>query len=72
MVQLQHITICCASPSVASQFLYHSILFQGFGRLSLVAASAAQSAAGVVQVGTKEIQSKVCQLPVSYCTIQLN
>ncbi|AQK59751.1 hypothetical protein ZEAMMB73_Zm00001d053583 [Zea mays] len=33
--------------------------FQGFGRLSLVAASAVQSAASVVQVGTKEIQSKM-------------
>jgi hypothetical protein len=33
--------------------------FQGFRRLSLVAASAAQSTASVVQVGTKEIQSKV-------------
>ncbi|KAL5653038.1 hypothetical protein ACJX0J_038496, partial [Zea mays] len=34
------------------------VVSQGFGRLSLVAASAAQSAASVVQVGTKEIQSK--------------
>nr|GMD96965.1 probable ADP-ribosylation factor GTPase-activating protein AGD6 [Ipomoea batatas] len=31
----------------------------GFGRLSMVAASAAQSAANVVQAGTKEIASKV-------------
>ncbi|CAH9114054.1 unnamed protein product [Cuscuta europaea] len=31
----------------------------GFGRLSVVAASAAQSAASVVQAGTKEIASKV-------------
>lgn len=33
--------------------------FQGFGRLSLVAASAAQSAASVVQAGTKDLTSKV-------------
>lgn len=32
---------------------------QGFGRLSMVAASAAQSAANVVQAGTKELTSKV-------------
>ncbi|XP_030481316.1 probable ADP-ribosylation factor GTPase-activating protein AGD6 [Cannabis sativa] len=36
-----------------------SVVSQGFGRLSLVAASAAQSAASVVQAGTKEITSKV-------------
>ncbi|KAL5550017.1 hypothetical protein UlMin_000193 [Ulmus minor] len=36
-----------------------SVVSQGFGRLSLVAASAAQSAATAVQVGTKEISSKV-------------
>ncbi|KAI9154039.1 hypothetical protein LWI28_020213 [Acer negundo] len=36
-----------------------SAVSQGFGRLSLVAASAAQSAANVVQAGTKEISSKV-------------
>ncbi|KAK1561802.1 hypothetical protein Q3G72_000802 [Acer saccharum] len=36
-----------------------SAVSQGFGRLSLVAASAAQSAANVVQAGTKEITSKV-------------
>ncbi|PON76153.1 Arf GTPase activating protein [Trema orientale] len=36
-----------------------SVVSQGFGRLSLVAASAAQSAANVVQAGTKEITSKV-------------
>ncbi|PRQ43308.1 putative Arf GTPase activating protein [Rosa chinensis] len=36
-----------------------SVVSQGFGRLSLVAASAAQSAATVVQAGTKEITSKV-------------
>ncbi|KAM0931276.1 hypothetical protein ACQ4PT_000347 [Festuca glaucescens] len=34
------------------------VISQGLGRLSLVAASAAQSTASVVQVGTKEIQSK--------------
>lgn len=33
--------------------------WQGFGRLSLVAASAAQSAANAVQAGTKELSSKV-------------
>ena len=32
---------------------------QGFGKLSMVAASAAQSAANVVQAGTKELSSKV-------------
>lgn len=32
---------------------------KGFGRLSVVAASAAQSAANVVQASTKEISSKV-------------
>ncbi|XP_057970357.1 probable ADP-ribosylation factor GTPase-activating protein AGD6 [Malania oleifera] len=36
-----------------------SVVSQGFGRLSLVAASAAQSAANAVQAGTKEITSKV-------------
>ncbi|KAJ7972530.1 ADP-ribosylation factor GTPase-activating protein [Quillaja saponaria] len=36
-----------------------SAVSQGFGKLSLVAASAAQSAANVVQAGTKEITSKV-------------
>ncbi|KAK9289356.1 hypothetical protein L1049_007511 [Liquidambar formosana] len=36
-----------------------SVVSQGFGRLSVVAASAAQSAANVVQAGTKEITSKV-------------
>lgn len=36
-----------------------SVVSQGFGRLSLVAATAAQSAANVVQAGTKEITSKV-------------
>ena len=33
-------------------------VMQGFGRLSMVAASAAQSAAVVVQAGTKEFSSK--------------
>ncbi|KAM1748757.1 hypothetical protein ACFX11_009680 [Malus domestica] len=36
-----------------------SAVSQGFGKLSLVAASAAQSAASVVQAGTKEITTKV-------------
>ncbi|XP_031485580.1 probable ADP-ribosylation factor GTPase-activating protein AGD6 [Nymphaea colorata] len=36
-----------------------SVVSQGIGRLSLVAASAAQSAATVIQAGTKEISSKV-------------
>ncbi|KAH7553675.1 hypothetical protein ACOSP7_029517 [Xanthoceras sorbifolium] len=36
-----------------------SVVSQGFGRLSLVAASAAQSAANVVQASTKELTSKV-------------
>lgn len=36
-----------------------SVVSQGLGRLSLVAASAAQSAASVVQAGTKEITAKV-------------
>uniref|UniRef100_A0A1D1Y3F3 Putative ADP-ribosylation factor GTPase-activating protein AGD6 n=1 Tax=Anthurium amnicola TaxID=1678845 RepID=A0A1D1Y3F3_9ARAE len=36
-----------------------SVVSQGIGRLSLVAASAAQSAANVVQAGTKELTSKV-------------
>ncbi|GMN47592.1 hypothetical protein TIFTF001_016758 [Ficus carica] len=40
--------------------LVHNLVdIVGFGRLSLVAASAAQSAANVVQAGTKEITSKV-------------
>ncbi|CAJ1968334.1 unnamed protein product [Sphenostylis stenocarpa] len=38
---------------------YLSVVSQGIGKLSLVAASAAQSAAHVVQAGTKEITSKV-------------
>ncbi|KAK3031694.1 hypothetical protein RJ639_035280 [Escallonia herrerae] len=36
-----------------------SAVTQGFGRISVVAASAAQSAANVVQAGTKELSSKV-------------
>ncbi|XP_059305618.1 probable ADP-ribosylation factor GTPase-activating protein AGD6 [Lycium ferocissimum] len=36
-----------------------SAVTQGFGRLSMIAATAAQSAASVVQVGTKELTSKV-------------
>ncbi|KAH7678031.1 ADP-ribosylation factor GTPase-activating protein 1 [Dioscorea alata] len=43
----------------SSQGDMFSVVSQGFGRLSLVAASAAQSAANVVQAGTKEITSKV-------------
>ncbi|KAK7393304.1 hypothetical protein VNO78_21856 [Psophocarpus tetragonolobus] len=42
-----------------SQNDYFSVVSQGIGKLSLVAASAAQSAANVVQAGTKEITSKV-------------
>lgn len=36
-----------------------SVVSQGIGRLTVVAASAAQSAANIVQAGTKEITSKV-------------
>ncbi|VVA22600.1 PREDICTED: ADP-ribosylation factor [Prunus dulcis] len=36
-----------------------SVVSQGIGKLSLVAASAAQSAANVVQAGTKELTTKV-------------
>ncbi|KAB1224046.1 putative ADP-ribosylation factor GTPase-activating protein AGD6 [Morella rubra] len=36
-----------------------SVVSQGFGKLSLAAASAAQSAANVVQAGTKDLTSKV-------------
>ncbi|XP_047336373.1 probable ADP-ribosylation factor GTPase-activating protein AGD6 [Impatiens glandulifera] len=36
-----------------------SVVTQGFGRLSMVAASAAQSAANAVQVGTMEFSSKM-------------
>nr|CAD1817614.1 unnamed protein product [Ananas comosus var. bracteatus] len=38
-----------------------SAVSQGFGLLSMVAASAAQSAANVVQAGTKELTSKVLE-----------
>ncbi|XP_057722211.1 probable ADP-ribosylation factor GTPase-activating protein AGD6 [Arachis stenosperma] len=38
---------------------YLSVVSQGIGKLSLVAASAAQSAASVVQASTKEITAKV-------------
>ncbi|MCD7453949.1 hypothetical protein HAX54_022761 [Datura stramonium] len=38
-----------------------SAVTQGFGRLSMIAASAAQSAATVVQAGTKELGSKVAE-----------
>lgn len=43
------------------EFTLFSLFFslQGFGRLSLAAQSAAQSAANVVQASTKEISSKV-------------
>ncbi|KAB5552047.1 hypothetical protein DKX38_009358 [Salix brachista] len=37
-----------------------SAVSQGFGKLSMVAASAAQSAANVVHAGTKELTSKDC------------
>ncbi|KAA8518875.1 hypothetical protein F0562_016351 [Nyssa sinensis] len=46
-------------PQSNSQGDVLSAVTQGFGRLSMVAASAAQSAANVVQVGTKELTSKV-------------
>lgn len=46
-------------PRSSSQGDVLSAVSQGFGRLSLVAASAAQSAATVVQAGTKDITSKV-------------
>ncbi|KAJ3682749.1 hypothetical protein LUZ60_012976 [Juncus effusus] len=48
-----------AGGSSSSQGDVFNVVSQGFGRLSLVAASAAQSAATVVQAGTKEIQSKM-------------
>ncbi|ONK61913.1 uncharacterized protein A4U43_C08F34860 [Asparagus officinalis] len=43
----------------SSQGDMFSVVSQGFGRLSSVAASAAQSAANVVQAGTRELTSKV-------------
>ncbi|CAN8279179.1 unnamed protein product [Cochlearia groenlandica] len=46
-------------PRNSQQDDVFSVMSQGFGRLSLVAASAAQSAASVVQTGTKEFTSKV-------------
>ncbi|KAJ0979467.1 hypothetical protein J5N97_014941 [Dioscorea zingiberensis] len=48
-----------SAPRSSSQGDMFSVVSQGLGRLSLVAASAAQSAANVVQTGTKEITSKV-------------
>ncbi|KAF8397522.1 hypothetical protein HHK36_016439 [Tetracentron sinense] len=47
-----------SQPQHPSVIPFHA-LAGGFGRLSLVAASAAQSAANVVQAGTKELTSKV-------------
>ncbi|XP_010907061.2 probable ADP-ribosylation factor GTPase-activating protein AGD6 isoform X1 [Elaeis guineensis] len=46
-------------PRSNSQGDMFSLVSQGLGQLSLVAASAAQSAANVVQAGTKELTSKV-------------
>ncbi|KAK4377663.1 hypothetical protein RND71_003959 [Anisodus tanguticus] len=43
-----------------------SVVTQGFGRLSMIAASAAQSAATVVQAGTKELGSKVSESGYDY------
>ncbi|KAM0953573.1 putative Arf GTPase activating protein [Dioscorea sansibarensis] len=48
-----------AAQRGSSQSDMFSVVSQGLGRLSLVAATAAQSAANVVQAGTKEITSKV-------------
>ncbi|CAN4118315.1 unnamed protein product [Withania somnifera] len=45
----------------SSQGDVFSAVTQGFGRLSMMAASAAQSAATVVQAGTKELGSKVAE-----------
>ena len=39
------------------------MFIQGLGKLSFVAASAAQSAASVVQAGTKELTTKVFSFP---------
>lgn len=47
------------SPRAEPQGDVFSVVSQGFGKLSLAAASAAQSAATVVQAGTKDITSKV-------------
>ncbi|CAL9211268.1 unnamed protein product [Musa hybrid cultivar] len=46
----------------ASQDDLLSVVSRGFGRLSMAAASAAQSAANVVQAGTKELTSKVMEV----------
>ncbi|KAL6553533.1 hypothetical protein OROGR_007375 [Orobanche gracilis] len=46
-------------PRNTSEGDVFSVVTQGIGKLSMVAASAAQSAATVVQVGTKELTSKV-------------
>lgn len=43
-----------------------SAVSQGFGKLSMVAASAAQSAANVVQAGTKDLTSKVKESGYDY------
>ncbi|KAJ1387240.1 ARFGAP/RecO-like zinc finger [Sesbania bispinosa] len=52
-----------SSPAPANRNIpqndYFSVVSQGFGKLSLAAASAAQSAANVVQAGTKEFSAKV-------------
>ncbi|KAK7245256.1 hypothetical protein RIF29_40093 [Crotalaria pallida] len=47
------------APRSNPQNDYFSVVSQGFGKLSLVAQSAAQSAASVVQASTKEITAKV-------------
>ncbi|XP_038980952.1 probable ADP-ribosylation factor GTPase-activating protein AGD6 [Phoenix dactylifera] len=46
-------------PRSNSQGDMFSVVSQGLGRLSVAAASAAESAANVVQAGTKELSSKV-------------
>ncbi|CAL9105059.1 unnamed protein product [Musa textilis] len=46
----------------ASQDDLLSVVARGFGRLSMAAASAAQSAASVVQAGTKELTSTVLEV----------
>ncbi|CAL9059780.1 probable ADP-ribosylation factor GTPase-activating protein AGD6 [Musa acuminata AAA Group] len=51
--------------SASSQDDLISVVSQGFGRLSMVAASAAQSAANVVQASTKELTSKVMEAEVN-------
>ncbi|WOL09267.1 hypothetical protein Cni_G18020 [Canna indica] len=50
------------SPRTASNDDLLSVVSQGFGRLSMAAASAAQSAANVMQAGTKELTSKVMEV----------